>query len=236
VQQDIHVFDKHGKVILQDAVKGTPRGYGLFVDNRRHIYFLAGANRVWGKGKAALRGSGCVMKFKPGQGKFYATSGAQVPLSKDIPLDGLPQMNRPPKAKLYVEGAEWVFPGAGWVPQYCCVCWNCRFAVDHFGRSFVPQHHRYQVAVLDTNGNLVVQVGRYGNVDDGKPLIVNEDRRAEPPRSIGGDEVGLAYACYTGTASDRYLFIYDAGNDCIRSVKLDYHVNERTALTAVEGR
>ena len=54
-----------------------------------------------------------------------------------------------------------------------------------------------------------------------------DDRRAEPPRSIGGDEVALAYANYTGTSSDRYLFIYDAGNDVIRSVKLGYHAEER---------
>jgi hypothetical protein len=230
VQQDIHVFDKHGKVLFEDAIKGTPTGYGVFIDNRRNVYFLAGANRLYGKGKETLRGTGCVMKFKPGIGKFYATSGAKVPLSKDIPVDGLPCLWNTPAQRFYVEGAEWVFPGVGWVPQYCCKCWNCRFAVDHFGRSFVPQHNRYQVAILDTNGNLIRQVGRYGNVDDGMPLHPWNDRRAEPPRSIGGDEVALAYANYTGTSTDHYLFIYDAGNDVIRSVKLGYHASASVGL------
>ena len=225
--QDVHVFDRHGKILVQDAIKGTPAGYGTFIDNRRNLYFLAGASRIWSGKKQALRGTGCAMKFRPGKGRFYATAGAKIPLPGDAGLKGLPRLSMPPKTKFYVEGAEWIFPGAGWVPQYCCECWNSRFAVDHFGRSFVPQHNRYQVAILDTGGNLVAQVGRYGNVDDGKPLIANGDRRSEPARPLGGDEVALAYACYTGTFSDRYLFIYDAGNDCIRSVKLDYHVSEK---------
>jgi hypothetical protein len=57
-----------------------------------------------------------------------------------------------------------------------------------------------------------------------------ERLRAEPPRSIGGDEVALSYACYTGTDSDRRLFISDAGNDVIRSVRLDYHATARIPL------
>jgi hypothetical protein len=42
--------------------------------------------------------------------------------------------------------------------------------------------------------------------------------------------VALAYGCYTGTHSDRYLFIGDGANDVIRSVKLDYHTTARVPL------
>jgi hypothetical protein len=103
--------------------------------------------------------------------------------------------------------------------------------VDHFGRSFVGEHFRGQVAVLDTAGNLVMHVGRYGNVDDGVPIVPDpEGLRAEPPRSIGGDEVALAYGQHLASHTDRRLFIFDAVHDCIRSVKLDYHVSERVPL------
>jgi hypothetical protein len=232
-QQGIHVFDRHGKVVHEDAVQGTPLGFGTFIDNRGDIYLVAGSSRIYSKGKDALRGTGCLMKFKPNKGKFYATGGAAVALSEDSPVKGLPRLWHTPRTTFFVAGAEWMFPGVGYVPQYTCLCWNSRFALDHFGRSFAPQHNRYQVAVLDTNGNLVVQIGRYGNIDDGLPLNPWKDRRTNPPRSIGGDEVALAYACYVGTHSDRYLFIYDAGNDCIKSVKLSYHVDRTVSLRDV---
>jgi hypothetical protein len=68
-------------------------------------------------------------------------------------------------------------------------------------------------------------------VDDGKPLIPDpKGLRSEPPRAIGGEEVALAYACYVGVRTDRRLFISDAANDCIRSVKLDDHINERVPV------
>ena len=57
------------------------------------------------------------------------------------------------------------------------------------------------------------------------------------PRSIGGDEVALMYACYVATHTDRRLFIADAGNARIVSVKLGYHTEERVWLKDVpEGR
>ena len=116
-------------------------------------------------------------------------------------------------------------------PAYGCDCWNSRFALDYFARSFAPEVDHYSVAVLDTNGSLILRVGRYGNVDDGKPLVA--DGGPPSPRPIGGDEVGLFHAAYVGTHTDRRLFIADAGNSRILSVKLDYHATERVALKDV---
>jgi hypothetical protein len=64
------------------------------------------------------------------------------------------------------------------------------------------------------------------------PFIVAdpEGLRAEPPRSIGGDEVALAYADYAASHTNRRLSIFDGNNDCIRSVKLDYHASERVPV------
>ena len=88
------------------------------------------------------------------------------------------------------------------------------------------------MGVLDSNGNLIVHIGRYGNVDDGKPLVTQGG--PSNTRSIGGDEVGLFHACFVATDTDRRLFIADPGNACIRSVKLGYHTEEKVKLKDVK--
>ena len=54
--------------------------------------------------------------------------------------------------------------------------------------------------------------------------------------AIGGDEVALFHACYLATHSDRRLFIADAGNARIVSVKLNYHATERVAVTTASQK
>ena len=83
--------------------------------------------------------------------------------------------------------------------------------------------------MLDTNGNLIMHIGNYGNADDGVPLIP-DGFRTEKPRRMGGDEVSLYYACHTATHTDHRLFIADAGNGRILSVKLGYHATECVPL------
>jgi hypothetical protein len=53
------------------------------------------------------------------------------------------------------------------------------------------------------------------------------------PRAMGGDEVALMHGAYLAAHTDRRLFIADAGNARIISVKLDYHANERVELKDV---
>jgi hypothetical protein len=53
------------------------------------------------------------------------------------------------------------------------------------------------------------------------------------PRSIGADEVALFHGAYVGTETDRRLFIHDASNGRILSVKLGYHAEEKVALKDV---
>jgi hypothetical protein len=160
-----------------------------------------------------------------------------------LPRNGWPKRsqdiggNQATGGPAWVEGAEWFYGGVGyagknaaWAKGGCC-CWNARFALDYFARSFAPEPRHFSVAVLDSSGNLILRVGRYGNVDDGVPLV----REGGPPkpRSIGGDEVGLFHACYVAADTDRRLFIADAGNARILSVKLGYHAEEKVALKSV---
>ena len=85
----------------------------------------------------------------------------------------------------------------------------------------------YPTQLEDTNGNLILRVGRYGNVDDGQQLAEGGPPHAH---SIGGDEVSLFHACYVATHTDHRLFISDVGNGRLLSVRLDYHVNEIVPL------
>jgi hypothetical protein len=135
--------------------------------------------------------------------------------------------------QVWVEGAEWMYGGVGFNgfnagPGGGCDCYTSRFDLDDFARSFAPEVDHNSVAILDRNGNLVLRVGRYGNYDDGVPLV--KDGASPRARSLGGDEVGLFHAQYVGTHTDRRLYIADAGNMRILSVKLDYHESHTTPL------
>jgi hypothetical protein len=232
---EIHVFDKHGKMRRDDAVKGIMDGHGTCIDPQGNIYFLAGGHRVYDGNRNFFPLTGCVMKFKPGKGTLYAqkkTRRVPVPFSPDhVETTGLPQIACSGHGRYWIKDAEWVYPGIGYVhPGAPCQCWNCRFVIDTFGRVFAPETVRNQIAVLDTNGNLIMHIGKYGNVDDGKPLVADQRFRTREPKSIGGDEVALAYANYVATHTDRRLFIADAGNGRLLSVRLDYHVSETIPL------
>jgi hypothetical protein len=113
-----------------------------------------------------------------------------------------------------------------------CICWNSRFSKDYFNRSFAPENQNYSVAVIDSSGNLILRVGKYGNIEDGKPLIM--EGGPKEPQSIGGDEVGLFYACYVASHTDKRLFIADAGNTRILSVKLGYHSEAKINIKEIK--
>jgi len=207
------LFDRGGKMIVPEATAFRDRGFGAFLDNRGDVYIVFSGRRKYDDGRVTQSSSGVLAKYSVGKGELPDTKWR---------MQG--------REDYYVTGADWIYPYVSFVTQGC-PCFasgsGC-LAVDHFGRSFVGEHFRGQVAVLDTAGNLVMHVGRYGNVDDGVPMVPDpEGLRAEPPRSIGGDEVALAYGQHLASHTDQRLFIFDGVHDCIRSVKLDYHVSER---------
>ena len=125
-----------------------------------------------------------------------------------------------------------VAPGTLSASRDCHCQGTSRFDLDYFARSFVPEVDRYSVIVLDTNGNPILRIGRYGNVDDGAPMVKNGG--PAKPRKLGGDEVGLFWGNHVATHTDRRLFIADPGNARILSVKLDYHATETVKLKDVK--
>ncbi len=234
---EVHVYDEHGQMRYDDAVPGITELFGVALDRDDNVYLLATLTRVLDGKRYYNEKTGTLLKFKPKKGRVLCDSTrGNVP----VPLREGDKPARSADATLYdanfwAEGAQWLYGGVGFCGKnVICSCWNCRFALDYFARSFVPEVDRCRVAVLDSNGNLILRVGAYGNVDDGKPLI-GEGGPANP-RSVGGDETALFYAPYVAAHTDRRLYIADPGNGRILSVKLGYHAQERLPLEGVPDR
>jgi hypothetical protein len=230
---EVHIWDEHGKVVVQDAAPGMTTLNGIGIDSEDNLYMLAASHRVIDGKPADPGSSGALVKMAAGKAKALSTGGwVPVPLSEETQ----PKRSRDLSGNYlsgWVEGADWLYGGIGFASDGC-ICWNSRFDLDYFNRSFAPETAHYSVAVLDSSGNLILRIGKYGNVDDGKPLIL--EGGPANPRSIGGDEVGLFYAAYVASHTDRRLFIADAGNARILSVKLGYHAEEKVALKDVKDQ
>ena len=238
----VHVMDRHGRMLYDDAVPGLLDVMnGVALDADRNVYLLAHRTRAY-NGEAGWNPfSGTLMRVTPGQVRMLSNFGTPVPLTDPPrrPPDMLRDRRR--SVRTWAEGAHWFYGGGGWGGHNSsgislCSCWNARFALDFFARSFTPEVARYNVGVVDSAGNLILRVGQYGNVDDGMPLV----KHGGPPnpRLIGGDEAALMHPAYVATHSDRRLFIADTGNARIVSVKLGYHADATVALKDVpdEGK
>ena len=238
---NVHVWDKHGKLVYEDAVPGLGRASGIHMDKDDNLYVLSAA-RFSRDGKAHFNDTTCTLiKVKPGKAKMLATK-ATIPLSERARPKRPPDLLKGDVGRAWVTGAEWMYGGVG-MDTKClfsasrdCHCQGTsRFDLDYFARSFLPEVDRCSVIVLDANGNPILRVGRYGNVDDGVPLIPQSAIRN--PHSVGGDEVALFWPNHVATHTDRRLFIADPGNARILSVRLGYHTTEKVALRDVaEGK
>lgn len=236
----VHVFDKHGQLLYEDAIPGSTQLSGLGIDRDDNLYAMTLGSRVY-NGKPYDNVASCTLfKAKHGETKVLSvTAGVPIPLAPSARPDRAPDIQGGPYGSAWIEKAGWVYGGVGtaakWIPFAAGGCWceHSGMMLDDFARTFVPENDTYQIAVLDSNGNLILRIGKYGNVDDGMPLI--KAGGSPNPRSIGGDEVALFLPRFCATETDRRLFISDAGHNCsILSVKLGYHAEEKVALKDVK--
>lgn len=238
---EIHIWDKHGRLVAEDAFPGIGHMNGIGIDAANNLYVMANGHRlIAGRPydpAAADDLSETLIKVKARGAKVLSgRDGIGLPLAAGQQPERTPDFAGFPTGPTWIEGAAWLYGGVGYTGNAPwdgggCRCWNARFCLDYFARSFAPETRHFSVAVLDSNGNLILRVGRYGNVDDGLPLVPAGGPAS--PRSLGGDEVGLFHAAYLGTLTDRRLFIADAGNARILSVRLGYHAEKRVALKNV---
>ena len=253
--QEIHIWDRHGKLIREDAVPGLGVFNGVGLDKDDNLYVMFDSARCVNGKPYPNRQTGTVIKFRARGaewGNVRVLSSSRNTSKRYVPFVPLPlspeQLPKRPadvaggirnSGEFWMTGAEWFYGGVGITGAGCC-CWHTRFCIDTFARSFAPEPDLYSVAVLDSAGNLICRVGKYGNPDDGASPTVPASGNLKPGidnrKSIGGDEVALFYPAYVATDTDRRLFVGDLGNARIVSVKLGYHAEQKVALKDVPDR
>jgi hypothetical protein len=219
--QLVFAWDKHGKIKAEDLVPGMGNAYGIRGDKWGNVYVGASYRACAADGKLhpeALGRSGTLCKFPPQGGKFYGKLG-------QVSLDTLPDRPRDFSApnSLWARNLLWRLPGVGIITGIYagCACPGSRFDTDIYGRSFAPRYWRFSVAIVDTNGNRITEIGRWGNADSG--------RGPDSPVKVKGG-IALAHCSYLCTVTDKWLYLNDSGSNRVIRLKLGYEAEERMGL------
>lgn len=106
-------------------------------------------------------------------------------------------------------GALAVYPGlapfskAGIGGDTCCVCRAPRFDLDRYGRLALPNAVANSVWVYDNAGNLIIELGRYGNFDS--QLVPPDAPDGRPSAAGGGARDPSDVAHGRGLRADEHL-------------------------------
>jgi hypothetical protein len=201
---------------------------------------------------------GAVMKFGPAGGAMYGRSPGKCEPFLEEGVKPDPKSvafveNAPAGAPEYrsgylyhrvkVQGAKWRFPGTGILPtseRYwgdpACVCLFSRLDADPYGRVFAPDCFRFRVHVLDAAGNLLGEVGRYGNADDGasgqgpgvgaqgsgEKAQAGLRTRNPEPGTRNPEPIHFAWPAFVDAGPDGRLYVSDVLNGRIVVVGFDY--------------
>lgn len=123
------------------------------------------------------------------------------------------------QGEAWVENVEWIYGGA--TPLALgCTCPSMRPCIDWYKRSFVTEAYRHSIGILDTNGNLIMHVGRYGNLDNG-----NGPNSKFP---LGGDNISMYLPRFLSTTDDRLCF--DDWGERLVVLKLAYQAEESVGV------
>ena len=120
----------------------------------------------------------------------------------------------------WVAGAEWLYASASPITSTGCSCPRQHLGLDWYKRVLIPEAYRHSIGILDTNGNLIMHVGEYGNFDDAP----GGKDGAKP----GGDDIKMLYTRFI-SATDNYL-VYGDWSEKLVVLKLDYEVEESVKI------
>ncbi|MBL8027412.1 MAG: T9SS type A sorting domain-containing protein [Fibrobacteres bacterium] len=104
-----------------------------------------------------------------------------------------------------------------------CICRIPRFELDYYGRLFIPNSITKRVAVVDNNGNMIVEFGGYGNVDSRGGLV-------GPGQTVSSPDFPLMYPIGTA-ASDEYIYVADMTNFRLMRIKMNYNLDVVSSST-----
>jgi len=238
----IWTYDRTGELRQACAVIMRWLINGVQIDEDGNLYFVNASPRIIDpdQGYFLCKKGGTVgdpqdkRNLYPFTGTLIKTDGKKCRLlmaSAPVPMDRLPE--RKPDlmcthyADVYgkqqwgwVEGAEWLYAGASPIIPVGCSCLVMRIHLDWYKRVYVPESYRHSFGILDTNGNLIMHLGRYGNFDSG-----NGPNSKIP---IGGDNIAIATPRFI-SGTDNYIVFEDLVERLV-VLRIEYHAEETVAL------
>lgn len=174
--------------------------------------------------------TGSVLKVRPEGGSMFALGGkdARPPVpEKKVPegMQGLPmtRKNAYPCGPSFVEGAVKAYAGLGSMSGGYgagCRCRQPMFALDEFGRLFIPNAFTYSVQIVDNEANPIRRFGAYANAD---ARGATEDSLYSKP------EIPLGWPEAVGV-SERYVYVADVLNRRIVRLKKTYAAEATAAI------
>ncbi|MBA4389165.1 MAG: hypothetical protein C0404_14425, partial [Verrucomicrobia bacterium] len=227
----IWTFAKSGELQKECAAITGDLINGVQIDEDGRIYFVCDRQKSFG-GKAFLAGRGGIFgapdaksNRNPFTGTLMKSGGGNVRVllpHAPTALDEKPA--RPPECtgETWVEGTEWLYAGASPIVYHSCSCPTMRHHTDWYKRTFVPEAYRHSIGVLDSNGNLVLHIGRYGNLDSASG--------SQGKIPVGGDGVAITF-CRFVSGTDNYLVFEDHGERLV-VLKLNYHAEQTVGISA----
>ncbi len=221
----IWIYDSTGELRSECAAITGRLINGAGIDEDGRLYFVTNRPRMKGdrhflEGRGGIIGGGKAQQ--PFTGTLVKTAGKDVRLltvKSAIPMDSAP--DRPADLMncatpglfgkdylAWMEGASWFYAGASPITCNTCACPQLRPHTDWYKRTYVPEAYRHSVGIVDTAGNLVMHLGKYGTFDSkgtGMFLV----------RFLSG--------------TDNHL-VYDDYGERLVVLKLAYHASETTSI------
>jgi hypothetical protein len=197
---------------------------------------------------------GSVVKFSPKGGNLFLSqrndndrpNADPVALPASVAKEKVYATFR--KGESLMQGALWWQPGFAHLGDMGiaaggehCHCTGCDFDVDNFGRTFAPDNGRFRVGILDTNGNVILHFGAYGNQDFCGPdsyVLDPRDktlrpRKADDPKDLVSPFAApaIAFKWIVGLAvTEHYVYVADSGNRRVLRCRLGYAIEKTAAI------
>jgi len=237
------VYGPDGSRKHLSALPGLPVSEGIRVARGGDVYVSVAVRPT---GRKEPDGIAPRMPFQRYWGTLFRLESAFNTFPVGVvhgPYEGK-QIDRPShtngRSKLLVEGARWQYAGVAPAVSYAgsCVCANSRLDLDGFERAFVPAMQTYSVNVLDANGNLIAQIGSYGNADSRgtdspvvdpktgllRPKRPDDPADLKPPKELA-ERIGFRWAPFVAV-TDEALYALDYGARRVVRCALSYHTEE----------
>ena len=198
-------------------------GGGVRVDLKGNIYLGLAVKPLGLKVPEALAKlevnkawTGSVIKFGPAGGAILGMADSQS-IQPDAPRIAL-------EGKLSAENAVNIYWGLGAMSgggpggnSSSCVCRVPRFDIDRYGRVALPCSYTSSVMLFDNAGNLIAEIGKYGNFD---AQYINpntpEGKTGKPAISLPA--IPMAFPSGAGF-SENHIYVNDLTNR--RVVRVD---------------